>query len=92
MFGIQTEAEIQKISLSNTIRRRVQDMSDDIEKNVGEKIEGSNGLCLQIDESTNINDKCYLIGVIRFINNDSVIEKFFYCKEIKETTTGLDAF
>lgn len=67
-------------------------MTKDIEKNVGEKIEVSNGLCLQIDESTDASGKCYLIGFIHFINNDNIIEQFFCCKEMKETTTGLDAF
>jgi len=47
MFGSEAETEIQKIRLSNnTIRRRVQDMSEDIVKNVGEKIKASNGFCL----------------------------------------------
>lgn len=88
MFGSEAKAEIQKIPLSNnTIRRYVQDMSEDIEKN-----EYSNGFCLQIDESTDISGKCYLIGFIRFINNDSIIEQFFCCKKMKETTIGLDAF
>lgn len=36
--------------------------------------------------------KCYLISFIRFINNDNIIEQFFCCKEMKETTTGVDAF
>jgi len=93
MFGSEAEAEIQKIPLSNnTIRRRVQHMSEDIEKNVGEKIKASNGFCLQIDESTDTSGKCYLIRFIRFINIDNIVEQFFCCKEIKETKTGLDAF
>lgn len=33
-----------------------------------------------------------LIGIIHFINDDNIIEHFFYCKEMKETTTGFDAF
>lgn len=88
MFSFEANSEIQKIPLSNNIRRRVQDVG----KNVEEKIKDFNGFCLQIDKSTDISGKCYLIGFIRFINNDNIIKQFFCCKEMKETTTGLDVF
>lgn len=52
-------------------------MSNDIENNIGDKIKFSHGFCIQIDESTDTSGKCYLIGFIRFIDNDNIIDQFF---------------
>lgn len=48
MFGSEAEAEIQKIPLSNNIiLRHVQDIPEDVEKNIEEKIKASHyGFCL----------------------------------------------
>lgn len=51
---------------------------------LGEKIKSFNSFYLQIDESTDISGKCYLIGFVRFINNVNIIKQFFCYKKMKE--------
>lgn len=79
MFGSEAVAQIQNISLSNNIiRRRIQDMSQGIEKCWRKKIKGSNGFWVQTDEFTDTSGKCYLVEFICFVDNDNVIEHVFF--------------
>ncbi|KAK4875359.1 hypothetical protein RN001_011781 [Aquatica leii] len=93
LIGDDAEKEILKIPLSNnTISRRIQDMSEDVETQVIEHLKRDNIFALQIDESTDISGKAQLIAFIRIIFDGDMISQFFFCKELPERTTGEDIF
>ena len=68
MFGDDVRKEIMKIPRSDdTIKKRILDISDDIEKKIITKL-SKQYFALQISESTNISVIVYLIGFVHFIN------------------------
>ena len=92
MLGDKVEQEISKIPLSNnTIRRRILDLSDNIEESVISKFKNSL-FALQIDESTDISNHAQLITFIRVIDEGAIINQFLCCKELPTTTKGQDIF
>lgn len=93
MFGEECEKEVRKIPLSNnTISRRIEDMSKDVEIQVNEKLKAVDFFSLQLDESTDITGKPQVITFVRFICENELIEQFLFCKDLPGTTTGLDIF
>jgi hypothetical protein len=67
-------------------------MSSDIQSHVVEKLSGCRVFSLQLDESTDISQKCQLLSYIRFVYHDSIIEQFFSCTELPSTSTGSDVY
>ena len=47
---------------------------------------------LQVDESTDRTGKSHLLAFIRVINNETLVNEFLFCKELKGTTKGEDVF
>ncbi|XP_014779479.1 protein FAM200A-like [Octopus bimaculoides] len=45
-----------------------------------------------IDESTDITGKTQLLVLVRFINDEAIVEDFLCCKELPETRKGQDVF
>lgn len=96
---VNTEA-IEKVRLiplsADTMARKIKDMSDDIDLQIKEHFSDNSGLsklwALQIDESTDISNKAQLLAYIRIFKNGSILNQFFFCSELKETTTGEDVF
>ncbi|KAL7640530.1 UNVERIFIED_CONTAM: hypothetical protein RMT77_008805 [Armadillidium vulgare] len=86
MLGENDEKELNKIPLSNdTIRRRILDLSENIEENVQKKLKNSN-FALTIDESTDISNTSQLLAFVRFIDGDEIINQFLCCKGLSTTT------
>ena len=83
MLGNEAALKISKIPLSDdTVRRRILEMSSDIEKNVSRNKLQSSDFALQVDESTDITNQAQLIAFVRFINeNEIVANQFLFCKE-----------
>lgn len=92
MFGAEAEKEVKKIPLSdNTISRRIQEMSSDIEKSVCELVKEKGMYALQVDESTDVAGKAQLLVFIRYIAGNQITEQFLCCRELVQTT-GQDVF
>jgi len=82
-------AKESKVPLSNnTINRRINDMTLNINEIVLEKIKNQKLFSLQIDESIDISSKAQLLGFGRFVYNSNIVDQFLFCKELKSTTTG----
>ncbi|XP_068208336.1 zinc finger BED domain-containing protein 5-like [Palaemon carinicauda] len=62
-----------------------------IDEEVVKQIKSKRKFALQVDESTDIAEKCQLAGFCKFIDKD-IVEQFMFCKELQTTTTGEDIF
>ena len=68
VFGEQAVAKLNAVSLfCNTMRRRIEKMSDDIADQVLAEIKESKfGFAIQLDESTDITNYCQLLVYVRY--------------------------
>ena len=93
MIGRNTVKNVAKLPLSdNTIARRIEDMSVDIENNILQKVRISVRFALQVDESTDISGHAQLLANARFIDGDAIRENFLFCKRLPVNTTGEEIF
>lgn len=93
MLGSEAVKEIAKVHLSdNTISRRIDDMSADIESVILEKICIAEKFALQLDECTDITGHAQLLANVRFVDGDTIRENFLFCKALPEKTTGEEIF
>ena len=78
---------------SKTIARRIEDLSDDIELQLNECFnDPSRKWAIQLDESTDISNKAQLLSFLRFVRGGMIVSDYFFCQELKQTTTGEDIF
>lgn len=95
MLGPEAAAKVKTVPLSDdTMSRRIQDISTDLQHQVQENfIKTEEELwALQVDESTDISGKAQLLAFLRFIKDGKFVNEFFFCKDLKSTTTGGDFF
>lgn len=95
MFGDKFARKIKTIPLSNdTVARRINMMSEDVEQQLIRKIKKSKIYALQLDESTDIVGKSLLLIYIRYVDWDEkeIKEEFLKCLERKGHTTGHEIF
>ena len=83
--------KLSQISLSNdTIKNRIDEMSEDIKLQVIKNIRNSPYFSLQLDESTDISHISQLLVYVRYIRNSKVEEEFLFCKPLTTTTKAID--
>ncbi|XP_072380753.1 protein FAM200C-like [Diabrotica undecimpunctata] len=88
--GEECEKQVKTIPLSNnTIKRRIEDMSKDVETLVNEK---QLIFCASSERIHRCNLEIQFIASVRFICESNVIEQFLFYKDLPENTTGLDIF
>ena len=93
MLGPDAANVLSKVPMSdNTVKRRIDDMSDDIEQQLTEKLQVSGTFSLQVDESTDISGAAQLLANVRYVDGNSIEETFFFCKEMESHTTGEEIF
>ncbi len=92
MLGEEAESELSKVPVSdNTISRRVDDLSNNVSGILFEILQNNN-FALQVDESTYITGKAQLLAFVWFENEGEIMENYFCCKEMPETTKAHDVF
>ena len=93
MLGPNKVKEIRKVLLSaDTIKRRIDDMSNDTLETLIKKAKAFPKFSIQIDETTDISKKAQLFGVVRFVDGDFITEEYLFCKDLPKRTTGQEIF
>ena len=75
----------------NTVARRISDMSDDIHEHTANIIK-NRPFALQVDETTDVSGKCYLLAFVRFVHAQTILNQFLFLKQMKTHTKGKDVF
>ena len=93
VYGKKEANEMQKISLSNnTVAWRISEISKDQRKQLIVRIKESRKFAIQLDESTDITNKVYLLSYVRYIYNNDILEDLLFCQPFHGRTTGMDIF
>lgn len=89
MLGQESTAVLNSIPLSNdTIRRRIDELSSDIEIQLVEKLKKKK-FSVQIDESTVSDSRALLMVYCRYIDDDfQIAEEMCFLKYLETDTTG----
>ena len=92
VFGEQAIAKLNAVSLlDNTIKRRIEEMSDDIADQILAEIKESKfGFAIQLDESTDITNYCQLLVYVRYAQTNIMKTELLLNHEVSTTTKGKD--
>ena len=93
VLGDASERKIQQISLSNdTVKRRINEMSDDIKEKVIQEIKSSPAgmFAIQLDESTDVSSCAQLLVFVRYVFLCDIKEEYMLCTQLETTTTAED--
>ena len=94
VFGEQAIAKLNAVSFSNnTIKRRIEEMSDDIADQILAEIKESKfGFAIQLDESTDITNYCQLLVYVRYAQTNIMKTELLLNHEVSTTTKGKNIF
>lgn len=91
VLGDSCEQKLSKVSLSdNTVKRRIDDLADNIKSQVITKVKASPLFSIQCDETTDLAQCCQLIVYCRFVDSGSLKEEMLFSKALKTTSKACD--
>ena len=74
---------------NNTVRRRIDEMSENTEIQLVEKLK-LRKCSIQTDESTVSDSEASLLAYARYIDKDKFAEKMLFCELLETTTSATD--
>ncbi|GFY62733.1 zinc finger MYM-type protein 6 [Trichonephila inaurata madagascariensis] len=90
------EAAVEKIAhvplSADTVTRRIEEIAEDIEARLFERINASPWYALQVDESTDIDNKAILLAYVRYLYQEDVHENLLCALPLPTNTTGAELF
>ncbi|KAF2358342.1 protein of unknown function DUF4371 [Trinorchestia longiramus] len=93
VLGEESQGKLMKISLSdNTVKRHVDELSEDIKEQVLDKIKASRFFAIQCDESTDVAHLCQLLVYSRFVDEGTVKEEILFSAALETTAKAIDVF
>ena len=94
VFGEQAVAKLNAVFLSDsTMRRRIEEMSDDIADQILAEIKESKfGFAIQLVKSTGITNYCQLLVYDRYAQTNITKTELLLNHEVSTTTKGKDIF
>jgi len=93
ILGHEASQKMQNVSVSNdTIRSRIDDMSQDVLLQIISELHQTTCFSLQIDESTDVAQCAQLVTFVRYIANETIKEEFLFSHPLSTTTRGEDIF
>ncbi|XP_076029345.1 SCAN domain-containing protein 3-like [Oratosquilla oratoria] len=93
VLGEESQRKLSKISLSdNTVKRCIDDLSEDIKEQVLDKIKASCFFEIQCDETTDVAHFCQLLVCSRFVDEGIVKEEILLSAALETTAKAIDVF
>ncbi|XP_070797156.1 SCAN domain-containing protein 3-like [Pituophis catenifer annectens] len=90
------EAAVKKVAnvplSASTVTRRIDEIAEDIETQLLERINTSPWYALQVDESTDIDNKAILLVYVRYLYQEDVHEDLLCALSLPTNTTGAELF
>ena len=93
VLGESNSKKLAKISLSDsTIKTRIDELANDIECQVLQKIYASPYFAIQCDETTDVAQLSQLMVYVCFVGSATIEEEMLFCKSLETTTKAEDVF
>ena len=91
VLGETNSKKLAKISFSNsTIKTLVDELTNDIECQVLQKMQVSPFFAIQCDEMTDVAQMSHLLVYVRFVGSTTIEEEMLFCRPLETTTKAED--
>ena len=93
LCGDAVANKLAMVPLSNdTIKRCIQEISEDILQQTIASVKRSGKFSLQLDETTDIGNDAQLMVFGRYLDTNDYMEQFLFCRPLAKNNTGEQIF